>query len=259
MTVPEQIAWCRAALRAGPLCSWEVAEMVLPLLDRLAELDRHETSTPEGEPMARKTPKPKMQSYQRVTREVDPHGVYPVLDECLEKYRRDLVNEDCRIAIAFRHGWKRNKDGHLILGKCVKASELNREFAAFDFVIVLNFEAWRNLNPAQRVALMHHELCHAAVAEDQNGSTKKDSRNRTCFRTRRHDVEEFGDVIAAHGCYKQDLENFVATAMRSAKPPAPTLLDGVLAREDQRAEPIPMPAAAQDRPAPTPRGRARKA
>lgn len=220
----------------------------------------------------RKTSKPKQQSYQKITREADTLGVYAVLDEATDRFAKELKAEGCRIALAWKYGWKKNKDGQLVLGKCSKVSELNKEYAAYDFVIVLNNEAWKELDDAQRLALVHHELCHAAVSYDQNGNVKKDARNRTCFRVRKHDIEEFGDVINAHGCYKQDLENFVATAMRSKKPPSPSLLDTVLEDEDRplhaqpsesvearEVEPEPAASAARirKRPAPKSRGKAR--
>lgn len=173
---------------------------------------------------ARKTPKPKQPTYTRIERKADTHGVYAVLDHCL-KSRDDL--KEAHIACAFRNGWKSNKDGQLTLGKCKKVSELDKQFQGFDFIIILNFEAWtKHLNETQREALMFHELCHAAVAYDQNDNKKTDARGRTMYRIKRHDIEEFGDVVAKFGCYKQDLENFVATAMKSPKPPSPSLLDG---------------------------------
>jgi hypothetical protein len=140
---------------------------------------------------------------------------------------------DAKIALAWRYGWKKNRDGQLVLGKCRKVSDLDKQFQGHDFVIVLNSEAWYVLTEEQREALMFHELCHAAIAVDQNGNPKKDARDRQVYRIKKHDIEEFGDVIAKFGCYKQDLENFVATAMRSKKPPAPTLLDGI---EDDKTD-----------------------
>lgn len=171
----------------------------------------------------RKTSKPKQKSYQRITRENDPMGVYAVLDEALGRYRRELKDEDCRIALAWRFGWKRNKDGQLVLGKCQKVNELSKEYADFDFIIVFNHEAWKELDGEQRLALMHHELCHAAISTDPSGNARKDARGRTMFRVKHHDVEEFGDVIAVHGIYKQDLNEFCLAAIRSARPPQPAL------------------------------------
>lgn len=171
----------------------------------------------------RKTPRPKKPTYERIDRKADSRNVYPILD-AVRRNHPEL--EEATIALAWRYGLKQNKDGQLTLGKCKKVGELDKQFQGHDFVIILNFEAWEILTPEQREALVDHELCHAAISTDPNGNPKKDARGRQMFRIRKHDIEEFGAVIARHGCYKADLENFVATAMRSKKPPQPTLLDG---------------------------------
>ncbi len=179
----------------------------------------------------RKTPKPKTPSYSRIDRDVDQSGVYPLLDDLVKRLRPDLV--ECRLALAWKNGWKKNKDGQLVLGKCKKVSELDKEYAHHDFIIILNKEAWAHLNDEQRRALLFHELCHAAIATDPNGNPKKDARNRQMYRVKKHDIEEFGEVIVHFGCYLDDIENFVRTAMNSPKPPAPTLFD-----EPAVAEPV---------------------
>lgn len=173
----------------------------------------------------RKTPKPKPPSYERIDRKADPSEVYKVLDNVIGELRHDLEEQKCRIALAWRYGLKRNKDGQLVLGKCKKVSELDKLYAEFDFVIILNSEAWKTLNPAQRKALVHHEVCHIAIATDQNGNTKKDTRGRTAFRVKKHDIEEFGDVVAVHGCYKRDLAQFVEAAVKSPAVNEPSLFD----------------------------------
>ena len=37
---------------------------------------------------------------------------------------------------------------------------------------------------------------HAAIAHDETGEPKLDERGRTVYRVRRHDIEEFTDVVA---------------------------------------------------------------
>lgn len=172
--------------------------------------------------MARKTAKPKQPAYERIDRKSDFSKAYDLLDHCIDAYRKDLKIHECKIALAWRFGWKRNKDSQLILGKCKKVSDLDKQYAGFDFIIILNAEAWKTLNEKQREALVHHELCHAAISEDMNGNPKKDARGRQMFRVKKHDIEEFGDIVAVHGCYKRDLEEFVRLAM-NAKPPQPAL------------------------------------
>lgn len=116
---------------------------------------------------------------------------------------------DANIALAWRIDTKPDIDGHLVLGKCVKASELQRELVDWDFVIVLNKEVWDDpgFTTDKKKALLDHELCHAEVAFDDEGP-KFDAKGRKLWRIRKHDIEEFQAVIARHGCYKRDLERF---------------------------------------------------
>jgi len=175
---------------------------------------------------SRKTPKPKRPTHERIDPTADPQKVYPLLKSLVKTHRSDLA--DAKIAIAWRYGWKKNKDGQLVLGKCKKAGDLDKQFHDQDFVIILNYEAWTtHLTPPQRTALMHHELEHAAISEDQNGNPKLDARGRQMYRVRKHDIEEFQSIIKTYGCYKSDIEEFVRAAVKSPKPPAPTLLDGI--------------------------------
>lgn len=215
-------------------------------------------------PRMRKTPKPKKPSYERIDRKVDSIGVYDVLDDCLKRFRKDLTDEKCQIALAWRYGLKPNKDGQLVLGRCRKVSELDKQYAGFDFIIILNREAWEKLAPEQRVALMHHELCHAGISTDANGNTKKDARERTMFRIRKHDIEEFGDVVAVHGCYKSDLADFVLAAVKSPHPPQPAIpglaepsSNGKHEHVTEGGEVIPAPVAARMRRKPPTRSKAK--
>jgi hypothetical protein len=120
------------------------------------------------------------------------------------------------IGLAWRKALKADVDGHIVLGRCVKISELHKEFLPFDFIVVLNKEYWDFFDDDKRLALMDHELCHAAAALDQESEQKEDDRGRPLWRVRKHDIEEFRDVVQRHGCYKSDLEEF-AKALRDAK------------------------------------------
>lgn len=91
-----------------------------------------------------------------------------------ELYRtmRDLVGQfhptitTARIALVWRMGWKKDKaSGHLVLGKCRKASDFDKAFTDYDFVILLNYEAWERLSNRQRLALLDYKLCHATGEE----------------------------------------------------------------------------------------------
>lgn len=126
---------------------------------------------------------------------------------------------DAKIALAWRHRMKSDKDGILKLGQCLKNSGVHREFANYDFIILLNKMAWDAFTKEQKMALLDHELCHIMPSEDKNGEHIQDDLGRKMFRTRRHDIEEFQDVVRRHGVYKKDLERFAeVVAKKQAQP-----------------------------------------
>ena len=167
----------------------------------------------KGETMQRKIamgPKPKKVSFQIIE---DPSPAHDVLSDALAWHPE--IN-GATIKLAWRKGTKADVDGRIVLGRCVKVSDLHREFFNADFIVVLNREYWDAFTDKQRLALMDHELSHAAAKEDKNGNEMYDERDRQVFRTRKHDLEEFRDVVERHGLYKADLVAF-AEVMRSAK------------------------------------------
>ena len=159
--------------------------------------------------------KPKKVSYQ-LLRPLEAPSAYALLEELVETHHDDL--RDARIALAWCTSWKPDVDGRVTLGRCKKASDLDRELAAFDFVILLQQEFWTSeaVTDAQRRALLDHELCHAAVALDDEGEPKVDERGRTVYRLRKHDIEEFSQIVERHGTWKRDLEQF-ASALDKAR------------------------------------------
>jgi hypothetical protein len=141
--------------------------------------------------------------------------MYALLDELVRLHHHDL--EEARIALAWCTSWKPDVDGRVTLGKCRKASDLDRELAAFDFVILLSERFYQDsfTTALQRRALVDHELTHAALQHDTRGEPVIDARGRRVYRLRRHDLEEFADIAARYGCYKRDLEAFAASLDKS--------------------------------------------
>lgn len=167
--------------------------------------------------MSKKSPKAKAIQFEIIHEQDGDHRPEPyrILDEVRAKWHGDI--EPARIALAWRKNLKPDKDGHLVLGKCMKASDLQRELVDYDFVILLNREVWRDMEftLAKKKALMDHELCHAAMQTDaETGEPKYDERGRNIWRSRKHDIEEFGSVVAHHGCYKRDLERFAEALLK---------------------------------------------
>ena len=142
---------------------------------------------------------------------------YEVLEGALQ-WHEELA--EASIALAWRKGTKQDVDGHIVLGRCCKVSDLHKEFMKFDFVVVLNKEYWDQFDDKKRLALMDHELCHASASLDSETSEQKeDERGRPLWRVRKHDIEEFREVVERHGCYKSDLESFAKSLRESAKSP----------------------------------------
>jgi hypothetical protein len=151
-------------------------------------------------------------SYQLLKREApENEAAYGMLRDLVNKHHDELNHQ--RIALAWNLAWKPDVDGRCTLGKCKRLTDLDREFTSYDFVIILRREWWlhRDVKDAQRLALLDHELCHATVRLDPNsGEPIEDDRGRKVYRVRKHDIEEFEEVVRRHGTYKRDLEVFAA-------------------------------------------------
>lgn len=134
---------------------------------------------------------------------------YRIMRELIEQHHKHLA--EAKIAIAWRFGKKADADGRMWLGAAKKGSDLDRALHEYDFVILLNHEVWNSsqFKEAQMYALMDHELCHCAVANDTDGNPKKDEQGRTVYRTRKHDLEEFQEVYARHGAWAKDIQAFL--------------------------------------------------
>ena len=141
---------------------------------------------------------------------------YKLVDQLVKAHHTDL--RDARIALAWCTSWRRDVDGRIKLGQCRRASALDRQLHEFDFVILLQKEFWTNVTVSneQRTALVDHELCHASVKLDpHNGEPIEDENGRKVYRTRKHDIEEFGEIVERHGLYKRDLEQFAQAILRA--------------------------------------------
>lgn len=174
-------------------------------------------------------------------------AVYEIMESLVKKHHTHLA--DAKIAIAWRYGWKANTDGRVTLGQAKKGSDLDRELHGYDFVILLNHEAVNGgtLKQPQLKALLDHQLCHCEISKDQNGEPKIDENGRTVYRIRKHDIEEFREVVARHGLWMGDLEEFAAAIKE--KEDRPLLKDAELAAERPATLPLGTPAGSASAPA----------
>lgn len=135
--------------------------------------------------------------------------LYVRLHDLVAAHHEELL--DARIALAWCTSWRLDIDGKQTLGRCKRATDLDRELMEFDFVILLNRE-WcehQDTTAIQRDALLDHELCHATTRDDPDtGKPMKDERGRICYRLRKHDLEEFVAIGKRYGIWKRDIELF---------------------------------------------------
>jgi hypothetical protein len=154
----------------------------------------------------------------------DGRPLYEMLYTILDEHHQDLSAMNPRIVLAWATAWTADVDGRIKLGQCKRASDLDRELAPYDFVILLNRAFWENpqVSDHQRRAVLDHELMHAAVVYDTDGTAKVDARGRTVFRLRKHDLEEFAAIAERHGCWKRDIEAFAVALDRAERSTATT-------------------------------------
>jgi len=86
---------------------------------------------------------------------------------------------------------EKDEEGHDAAGKCVKAPALWHDVTRFDVVIWIREFFWSRWDEATRRAAVLHELLHVEVDRDRNNQAK--------VRIRKHDVEDFVDVVRHYG------------------------------------------------------------
>lgn len=142
---------------------------------------------------------------------------YQIMERLVTSYHGHLA--EAKICIAANSGWKADVDGRTKLGTMQKAGDLHRSLHEYDLVLTINSEAWLHLSERQKTALIDHELCHAQIAHDKDGNPLIDTKGRKCYRIRRHDLEEFREVVSRYGCYMDDIAEFVRAVKQAEKQP----------------------------------------
>lgn len=95
-------------------------------------------------------------------------------------------------------GWLWNMQGYNdgTYAKCRRISDQMRIFFKdpVEFIIEIDFDKWQLMHDYQQVALIDHELMHIDYKENE-----KTGERTPCLR--RHDFEEFVDIIHRHGAW----------------------------------------------------------
>jgi len=105
----------------------------------------------------------------------------------------------------------------MAMGKWQKARALAQLVQWFDdypdFLITIDAGAAMSMDDASFMALVEHELYHAAQAKDQWGQPKFNKQTgRPVFAIRGHDVEEFVGVVARYGADATGVRDLVSAA-----------------------------------------------
>ncbi|MCW8129609.1 MAG: hypothetical protein KIS92_04415 [Planctomycetota bacterium] len=149
--------------------------------------------------------------------------LYALLDETYkEQHQERMKDTKPKIALARKLGWKADKDGRQILGQCRRVTELDRQLHGFDFVILVHeivLDNKETFGVKLLRALIDHELCHCSVSVDEDGQVKKDETGKPVYRIRKHDLEEFREIVKRHGLYKNDLAHFARVIVENQKRP----------------------------------------
>lgn len=137
----------------------------------------------------------------------DGKRMYKMLHEVIKRHRPDLHEAEVNIALAFRSGWKADADGRVPYGKFKIHSELDVQLSQYSGCMELNQEMWETptFTIAQREGWMHHFLCYARVAIDNDGEPKVNNHGWVILKKRNPDTVVFNDNIALFGYWHQGL------------------------------------------------------
>ena len=143
-----------------------------------------------------------------------------------------------RVEYVFRDEAVKNGD-HTVWGRAHKVTGMKAMLATADaensngcdfFIIEIAYDIWRLLSPAQRTALVDHEMCHLGVEVLESGAHKLVLRN--------HDVEEFVDVVSRHGLWRPILADLVSAAGPTQLRMLADVADELSELPDEEPEPI---------------------
>lgn len=132
----------------------------------------------------------------------------PIGQKIIDEYRPDL--KILKIKYLFRDKAPVSEN-HVTAGMCYRVDDRNRTLHGYDIIIELARDVWDEANDDFRRALVDHELGHIGIRiDDDSGSPAiDDATGRVKVYLRKHDIEEFEDVLERHGAYHKGLRSFL--------------------------------------------------
>jgi predicted metallopeptidase len=79
-----------------------------------------------------------------------------------------------------------------IYGRCIRCSSELAYFSDTDYIIEISKEYWELLSEKSKYLLLLHELKHILVKYNE-------SKDEYSFNLRRHDLEDFREIVKKHG------------------------------------------------------------
>ncbi len=136
--------------------------------------------------------------------------VEKVVEHCVQRWHGHLATANI-VALARPKPGK--KDGREIWASIKIASPKEQILYSdhgegIDYILVVAKSVWFRLPNEKRIALVDHELCHAAGFDFESEK----------WTVRGHDVEEFARVIERHGAWTESVRAFIEVAQRVPLP-----------------------------------------
>lgn len=116
-------------------------------------------------------------------------------NDIIREKRPDILEAGITVGFLSCSKEKRKGKTHLVLGECRKVSGWQEVFCPYDFIIIIYDLNCEGLTDDQMKILIWHELEHIDI--DEHGD----------HYVAPHDIEDFRDIIDAHGLDWADKEN----------------------------------------------------
>lgn len=101
-------------------------------------------------------------------------------------------------------------DEKIVPGTCTRCDDRNHVLHGHDFVIEIAEDVWKEATDQFKLAIMDHQLGHVGIKFDPEGRPMMDeTTSRIKTYVRKHDIEEFSDVLETHGAYHKALREFL--------------------------------------------------
>lgn len=150
--------------------------------------------------------------------------VKQIADDLIQKYHQHLIDHNVKIRYIFSDKTP-NSGGKEVWGSCRKISGLNAYLESEDsecepfFVITISKDIWDVLPKDKKIALVDHELCHAIVelkkSKKKEAEDEEDANPIFKIGVKPHDLEEFSCIVRRHGLWRDDIKDFVESALKS--------------------------------------------